>query len=97
MDANSQKSLDGVLAQGKFNAARSLTGKLGKQVNEMAKVLTFQMNADEAKQLDQEARECLAELDRVGERMERRQGHIESLRTETRAMLNQLLEQMKVA
>ncbi len=63
----------------------------------MAKVLTFQMSDDEAKQLDAEARECLAELDRINERMESRQGRIESLRVETRVMLNQLLEQMKVA
>lgn len=63
----------------------------------MAKVLTFQMSADEAKQIDLEAQACLAELDRMNERMERRQGRIEKLRDETRAMLNGLLEQMKVA
>ena len=61
----------------------------------MAKVLTFQMSDDEAKQLEKEAQECLAELDRINERMEQRQTHITSLRIETRAMLNHLMEQMK--
>jgi hypothetical protein len=67
------------------------------QVVSMGKVLTFQINADEAKQLEQEAREYIAELDRLNERMEQRQRRIDALRAETRATLNQLLEQMKTA
>ena len=63
----------------------------------MAKVLTFQLSADEAKKLEQEAQECLSELDRINERMEQRQTRIETLKIETRVMINQLLDQMKAA
>jgi len=62
----------------------------------MAKTLTYQIGADEAKQLEAAIDECIAEMERANQRMERREAHIEQLKAETRAMLSQI-RQMRAA
>ena len=62
----------------------------------MAKTLTFQIDADEAKQLEAAVDECITEMEQANRRMEKRQVHIEQLKAETRAMLDNI-RQMRLA
>ena len=62
----------------------------------MAKILTFQMDADEAKQLESAVDECITEMEQANRRMDKRQVHIEQLKAETRAMLDNI-RQMRPA
>lgn len=62
----------------------------------MAKTLTFQIDADEAKQLESAMDECILEMQAANQRMDERQARIEQLKSETRAMLEQI-RQMRTA
>ena len=62
----------------------------------MAKTLTFQIDADEAKQLEAAVDECITEMEQANRRMDKRQVHIEQLKAETRAMLDNI-RQMRLA
>ena len=56
----------------------------------MAKVMTFQIDADEAKQLETAVNECVTEMQQATQRMDARQVEIDKLKAETRAMLAQI-------
>ena len=58
----------------------------------MAKTMTYQIDADEAKQIEAAVNECVAEMKEANQRMESRQLEIDKLKAETRAMLNQIRE-----
>jgi len=58
----------------------------------MAKTMTYQIDADEAKQIEAAVNECVAEMKQANQRMESRQLEIDKLKAETRAMLNQIRE-----
>jgi hypothetical protein len=62
------------------------------EVTNMAKTLTYQIDADEAKQLEAAVNDCIAEMNTANQRMDQRQVEIEKLKAETRAMLNQIRE-----
>ena len=56
----------------------------------MAKTMTYQIDADEAKQIETAVNECVAEMKQANQRMESRQLEIDKLKAETRVMLNQI-------
>ena len=58
----------------------------------MAKSMTYQIDADEAKQIETAVNEYVAEMKQANQRMENRQLEIYKLKAETRAMLNQIRE-----
>jgi predicted nucleic acid-binding Zn-ribbon protein len=58
----------------------------------MAKTMTYQIDADEAKQIEAAVNECVAEMKEANQRMENRQLEIDKLKAETRVMLNQIRE-----
>ena len=58
----------------------------------MAKTLTYQIDEDEAKQIEIAVNEYVAEMKQANQRMESRQLEIDKLKAETRAMLNQIRE-----
>jgi uncharacterized coiled-coil DUF342 family protein len=62
----------------------------------MAKTLTFQIDADEAKQLEAAVDECISEMQQANQRMDERQARIEQLKSETRAMLEQIRQMRAV-
>ena len=56
----------------------------------MAKTITYEMDADEAKQLEAAANQYVVEMRQANERMDNRQLEIDRLKAETRAMLDQI-------
>jgi predicted nucleic acid-binding Zn-ribbon protein len=58
----------------------------------MAKSMTSQIDAEEAKQIETAVNECVAEMKQANQRMESRQLEIDKLKAETRAMLNRIRE-----
>ena len=58
----------------------------------MAKTITYEIDADEAKQIEATVNECIAEMKQANQRMENRQLEIDKLKAETRAMLNRIGE-----
>jgi thiamine biosynthesis lipoprotein ApbE len=60
------------------------------EVTTMAKIITYQIDADEARQLEAAVNECIAEMQQANQRMENRQVEIDRLKAETRAMLSQI-------
>lgn len=58
----------------------------------MAKTITYEIDAEEAKRLETAVNECIAQMQEADQRMDRRQLEIDQLKAETRAMLNQIRE-----
>jgi hypothetical protein len=58
----------------------------------MAKAITYEMDMDEAKQLEAAVNECIIEMQQANQRMDNRQVEIDKLKSETRAMLAQIRE-----
>jgi len=56
----------------------------------MPKAITHEIDVDEAKQLEAAVNECIAEMQEVNQRMDKRQVEIDTLKAETRAMLSQI-------
>lgn len=55
-------------------------------------MMTYQIDAEEARQLETAVDECVAAMQQANQRMDRRQVEIDRLKAETRAMLNQIRE-----
>ena len=64
------------------------------KVISMAKATTHEIDGDEAKQLEAAVNNCIAEMQQANQRMDKRQIEIDTLKAETRAMLNQIHELM---
>jgi hypothetical protein len=62
------------------------------EVTTMPKTLTYEIDADEAKQLEATVNECIAQMQQANQRMDHRQVEIDKLKAETRAMLNRIRE-----
>lgn len=56
----------------------------------MAKAITYQIDADEAEQIETIVNKYVAEMKQANQRMESRQVEINKLKTETRIMLDQI-------
>lgn len=60
------------------------------EVMTMEKPVTYQIEAEEVRQLEAAVNECVVEMQQANQRMEGRQVEIDKLKAETRAMLNQI-------
>ena len=60
----------------------------------MAKAIIHEIDVDEAKQLEAAVNNCIAEMQQANQRMDQRQTEIDTLKAETRAMLDQIHEFM---
>jgi hypothetical protein len=58
----------------------------------MAKTKTYEIDVDEAKQLEAAVNEYMTQMQQANQRMDNRQVEIDRLKAETRVMLNQIRE-----
>jgi len=67
---------------------------ISNKVIPMAKAIIHEIDVDEAKQLEAAVNNCIAEMQQANQRMDQRQTEIDTLKAETRAMLDQIHEFM---